>query len=44
MTDRINELVKAGWEMTFVTSAVEIDGGESDRQGIFITQYIFKRN
>jgi len=41
---RINALVKAGWEMAFVTSAVESDGGESDRQGIFITRYIFKRN
>ena len=33
-----------GWELAFVTSAVESDAGKGDGQGIFITRYIFKRN
>lgn len=41
--DRINKLVAEGWELAFVTSAVESDSGETDGQGIFITRYIFKR-
>jgi hypothetical protein len=44
MSDRINEMVKEGWEMAFVTSGVESDAGEPDGQGIFVTRYIFKRN
>ena len=44
MSDLINELVKDGWEMAFVTSAVESDAGELDGHGIFITRYIFKRD
>ncbi len=43
ITDRINELAADGWELVFVTSGVESDAGEVDRQGIFITRYIFKR-
>lgn len=43
ITSKINALVAEGWELAFVTSAVESDGGKSDGQGIFITRYIFKR-
>ena len=43
ITSRLNELTKDGWELVFVTSAVESDGGETDGEGIFITRYIFKR-
>ena len=43
MSDRISELVKEGWDLAFVTSAVESDAGKSDGSGIFITRYIFKK-
>jgi len=41
---KINTMVAEGWELAFVTSAVESDSGKDDGQGIFITRYIFKRN
>jgi len=41
---KINAMVAEGWELAFVTSAVESDGGKDDGQGIFITRYIFKRS
>lgn len=40
---KLNEMSQAGWELVFVTSGVESDGGETDGQGIFVTRYIFKR-
>jgi len=43
ITDKINKLVKDGWELKFVTSAVESDAGKDDRVGIFITRFIFFR-
>jgi len=43
ITDKINKLVKDGWELKFVTSAVESDAGSDDRVGIFITRFIFFR-
>lgn len=44
ITSKINTMVEEGWELAFVTSAVESDAGKDDNQGIFITRYIFKRN
>jgi hypothetical protein len=44
ITSKINTMIEEGWELAFVTSAVESDGGKGDNQGIFITRYIFKRN
>ena len=44
VTSKINTMVSEGWELAFVTSAVESDAGKDDNQGIFITRYIFKRN
>ena len=44
VTSKINTMVVEGWELAFVTSAVESDSGKDDGQGIFITRYIFKRN
>ncbi|WP_411766590.1 hypothetical protein [Winogradskyella sp. A3E31] len=41
---KINAMIEEGWELAFVTSAVESDSGKDDGQGIFITRYIFKRN
>ncbi len=43
ITSMINTMVREGWELAFVTSAVESDSGKDDGQGIFITRYIFKR-
>lgn len=44
LSSKINTMVEEGWELAFVTSAVESDSGKDDGQGIFITRYIFKRN
>ena len=44
ITSKINTMVEEGWELAFVTSAVESKGAKDDKQGIFITRYIFKRN
>ena len=43
ITSMINDMVSQGWELAFVTSAVESDSGAQDGQGIFITRYIFKK-
>lgn len=43
ITSKINTMIAEGWELAFVTSAVESDGGKGDGSGIFITRYIFKR-
>ena len=40
---KINTMLADGWDLAFVTSAVESDSGSDDGQGIFITRYIFKR-
>lgn len=42
ITSMINTMVSEGWELAFVTSAVE-SAGKGDNQGIFITRYIFKK-
>ena len=44
ISSKINTMIAEGWELAFVTSAVESDAGKGDGQGIFITRYIFKRN
>ena len=44
ITSKINTMIEEGWELAFVTSAVESDAGKGDGNGIFITRYIFKRN
>ena len=43
ITSKINTMIAEGWELAFVTSAVE-SAGKGDNNGIFITRYIFKRN
>jgi len=43
LSSKINTLVSNGWELAFVTSAVESDSGKGDGKGIFITRYIFKK-
>ncbi len=43
ISSKLTAMVNEGWDLIFVTSAVESDAGETDGQGIFITRYIFKR-
>lgn len=43
ISSMINTMVEEGWELAFVTSAVESDAGKGDGQGIFITRYIFRK-
>lgn len=43
ISSKLNAMVAEGWELAFVTSAVESDSGKDDGQGIFITRYIFKK-
>ena len=42
ITSMINSMISDGWELAFVTSAVE-SAGKADNQGIFITRYIFRK-
>ena len=44
ISSKINTMITEGWELAFITSAVESDAGKGDGNGIFITRYIFKRN
>jgi hypothetical protein len=44
ISSKINTMIADGWELAFVTSAVESDAGKGDGNGIFITRFIFKRN
>lgn len=43
ITSKINEMLKAGWSLTFVTSGVEGVGGKDDKNGIFITRLFFSK-
>jgi hypothetical protein len=38
---KINEVVKEGWTVAYITSAVESDAGKDDGKGIFITRIFF---
>ncbi|MCX7954873.1 MAG: hypothetical protein N3A01_06755 [Bacteroidales bacterium] len=40
---KLNEMASQGWELAFVTSGVESNAGKDDKEGIFITRYILKR-
>ena len=40
---KINALLEEGWELTYVTSGVESDSGQTDGQGIFITRLFFSK-
>lgn len=44
MTSKINTMIEEGWELAFINTAVESEGGKGDGKGIFITRYTFKRN
>jgi hypothetical protein len=43
VSSKLSDMAKEGWQLVFVTSGVESDGGDKDNNGIFITRYIFKR-
>lgn len=43
LSSKLTTMLSEGWDLAFVTSAVESDSGDQDGQGIFITRYIFKR-
>lgn len=43
ITSKINDMVKDGWQLVFVTSGVESDAGKGDGTGIFITRMFFKK-
>jgi hypothetical protein len=43
ISSMINDMISNGWELVFVTSAVESEGGKGDGNGIFITRYIFRK-
>ena len=42
ITSMINTHIAEGWELAYVTSAVE-SAGKGDGNGIFITRYIFRK-
>ena len=43
ISSKINTMSENGWELAFVSSAVESDAGDKDNNGIFVTRYIFKK-
>lgn len=43
ITAKINEMLKLGWQVAYITSGVESDAGKGDGAGIFITRIFFKK-
>lgn len=43
LSSKLSIMSEEGWELAFVSSAVESDAGKDDNRGIFITRYVFKR-
>ncbi len=43
ITSKLNAMASEGWILAFSNSAVESYAGKGDKNGIFITRYIFKR-
>jgi len=43
VTSKINDMLSQGWDLAFVNSAVEAVGGKDDKNGIYVTRYIFKK-
>lgn len=44
ISSKINAMTSAGWRLTYITSGVESNSGESDNTGIFITRLFFSRD
>lgn len=40
---KINTMAEQGWELVFINSGVESEGGKGDGNGIFITRYTFRK-
>ena len=40
---KMNEMIKEGWKVMYVTSGVESDAGASDGNGLFITRIYFSK-
>lgn len=40
IASKLTQLAAEGWEIAFVTSGVESDGGSTDGNGIFITRFV----
>ncbi|GFD75617.1 hypothetical protein MHM83_08830 [Tenacibaculum sp. Mcav3-52] len=43
ISSKINTMTEEGWDLAFVNTGVESYGGKGDKNGLFITRYIFKR-
>lgn len=43
ISSKLTHMLSEGWDLMFITSAVESDAGKNDDNGIFITRYILKR-
>ena len=40
---KLTTMSEEGWDLIFVVSGVESDAGKDDKQGIFITRYVFRK-
>ena len=40
---KMNDMIKQGWSVAYITSGVESNAGKDDGQGIFITRIFFVR-
>ncbi len=43
INSKANAMMNDGWELVSINSGVESDAGDTDRNGIFITRFYFKR-
>lgn len=43
LSAKLTEMSIDGWELAYVVSGVESDGGKDDGNGIYITRFIFRR-
>ncbi len=43
VTSMLIDMSKNGWSLEFVNSGVEASAGKGDKNGIYVTRYIFKK-
>lgn len=43
ISDKLTKMTAEGWELAFVLSGVESKGSKDDKQGLYITRFIFKK-
>ncbi|HEX5003337.1 MAG TPA: hypothetical protein VFW78_12650 [Bacteroidia bacterium] len=41
---KMNEMIKLGWKVAYITSGVESDAGKDDPEGLFITRIFFTKD